>query len=156
MIDFFARVGNLHRTLSERRGPFVLFGVFMREGSLGLWDLVVSAGWTRDDGTDEYERLRQEFFEELQSELGPEHLVSLSIAVLLSPNEPFVRAFEGITVRGGKASIDPRASIDAVLNLGHRWPELRDWAINGMEFRRIVLYESEPVAEPAELALAAR
>lgn len=33
------------RKIEERRGPFVLVGLLLREDSAGMWDLVISAPW---------------------------------------------------------------------------------------------------------------
>jgi hypothetical protein len=40
---------DLERTLSDEKGPFELFGLFLREGASDKWDLVVAAGWFADD-----------------------------------------------------------------------------------------------------------
>lgn len=53
-LDRFQR---LERELSERYGPFTLFGLFYFEDSLWHWDLVVSAPWLLDNRQQAYEIL---------------------------------------------------------------------------------------------------
>ncbi len=40
---------NLEQRLEEEKGPFKLFGIFLREESPGRWDLLVSSPWIDDN-----------------------------------------------------------------------------------------------------------
>ena len=57
------KLRSLMERVEARRGRFTLFGVFLREDSPGLWDLVIAAPWLQSD---EPKALR-EFAKELVS-----------------------------------------------------------------------------------------
>jgi hypothetical protein len=71
------------KKIEARKGPFTLFGVFMREESPGLWDLVVAAPWLE---TGKREAFR-ELVEEMQDTFGDEVLL-FSRVVTLNQNDP--------------------------------------------------------------------
>src|SRR3954466_14542756 len=49
MRDLAEKLRGLERTLSEEKGPFNLFALFLREDAPDVWDLVVAAKWIEDD-----------------------------------------------------------------------------------------------------------
>ena len=50
MRDLAEKLRRLEQTLSEEKGPFNLFALFLREDAPGVWDLVVAAKWIEADG----------------------------------------------------------------------------------------------------------
>lgn len=77
------KLQKLMKQVEARKGPFTLFGVFMREDSPGLWDLVVSAPWL------EAGRLKAlgEFTEEMSKALGQDDVMSFSRIVTLNHDD---------------------------------------------------------------------
>jgi hypothetical protein len=49
MKDLAEKLRGLERTLSEEKGAFNLFALFLREDAPDVWDLVVAAKWIDDD-----------------------------------------------------------------------------------------------------------
>jgi len=43
------KLRNIERELSQSKGPFELFALFLREDAPGKWDLIISADWARSD-----------------------------------------------------------------------------------------------------------
>jgi hypothetical protein len=80
----------LHRVLKSieaKHGPFVLAGLFMREDSPGLWDLVVSAPWLQ-----RWDLVALRRFVRLLSEaLGQQEILSLSRIVTFNRNDPALK-----------------------------------------------------------------
>jgi hypothetical protein len=76
------------KKLETKKGPFTLFGLFLREESPGLWDLVVSAPWL--EGSSKLAVLR-ELAKELADEFGEKELMSFSRIITLDRDEPLLQ-----------------------------------------------------------------
>ena len=88
MIEYVAKLEVVARAVEVKRGPFALFGLFMREDSPRLWDLVVSAPWLEEGGL----TALREFVKTLASVIGQEAVRSLSRVVTLNRDEPALHA----------------------------------------------------------------
>jgi hypothetical protein len=82
-----AKLGEVLDSIEAEHGPFVLAGLFMREDSPGLWDLVVSAPWLRRGKLPALEK----FVRRLSDSLGQEAVFSLSRIVTLNPTDPILK-----------------------------------------------------------------
>ena len=82
------KLRKLMKRIEAQRGPFVLFGLFMREDSPGKWDLVLAAPWL------ERGRLKAlgEFVKELSGTFGEEDVLSLSRIVTLNSDDAALHA----------------------------------------------------------------
>jgi predicted sugar kinase len=74
-------------SLETEHGPFVLAGLFMREDSPGLWDLVVSAPWLQRGKLGALEK----FVKRLSNSLGQEEVFRLSRIVTLNRTDPALK-----------------------------------------------------------------
>jgi len=78
----------VEQQISQEKGPFSLFALFLREDAQDKWDLVASAPWL--------EKNKQEAFQFLanliRSALSPDELLSLSRIVLVDHNDPALDA----------------------------------------------------------------
>ena len=74
-------------SLETEHGPFVLAGLFMREDSPGLWDLVVSAPWLQRGKLAALEK----FVKRLSNSLGQEEVFRLSRIVTLNRTDPALK-----------------------------------------------------------------
>ncbi len=45
MMEYVRQLEKVASTIEATRGPFTLFGLFMREDAPGRWELVASAPW---------------------------------------------------------------------------------------------------------------
>jgi hypothetical protein len=78
------KLQKLMKQVEARKGRFTFFGVFMREDSPGLWDLVVSAPWLESG---RLEALR-ELAEEMSEVFGRDEVLSFSRIVTLNQDDP--------------------------------------------------------------------
>lgn len=63
MIDKFKEIES---SLSEEKGEFNLFALFLREDSANKWDLLVSADWIEDNKSDSLQLIAQKVQEHLE------------------------------------------------------------------------------------------
>lgn len=80
----------LERVISEEKGPFDLFALFLRHDSLLVWDLIVSASWLTVDEKAGLGYLAKK----LQESLTPEELVTISRIVILGEDSPILRSVQ--------------------------------------------------------------
>ena len=85
------------RKIGTEKGPLDFLGLFLREDSLDLWDLVISAPWLRADERAAFEYVANKLREELTSE----EMAGLSRIVILehggAAQDPFRMRYEGHT-----------------------------------------------------------
>src|SRR5687767_13347838 len=76
LMENFVKV---EKTLSEKKGPFRLFALFLRSDAPGVWDLVVSAPWADGSRTEVLNSIASE----MKSQLPPQlvNLVSRIVVV---------------------------------------------------------------------------
>jgi hypothetical protein len=97
-----------HR-ISTLKGPFDLFGIFLRDDAPGVWDLVVAAPWLKDSNMKSLDFLAGE----LQRTLRVEDLMKLSGIQIISPQTPINFETAGV----------PRAQATG---------EMREFSFNGI------------------------
>jgi hypothetical protein len=90
------------KEMAEEKGPFVLFGLFLREDSSDLWDLLVSASWISKD--------KEESLRYIAGKTGkallPEEVLTLSRIVVIEEDNPALDALIGaIRIEHGVAEI---------------------------------------------------
>ena len=88
--------------ISDEKGGFALFGLFLRQEAVDRWDLVVSAPWfgAHDKKALDY------IAKELKSRLLPEELISLSRIVLLDQGNPGLEAIHlAFSVEHGRVEL---------------------------------------------------
>lgn len=100
--DLVNNFSRLESRISEKKGDFTLFALFLREDVADRWDLMVSAPWV---GTDRKGAL-QYFVDEIRSFLGPEDLTVLARIVIVDPNDVAVQNLNrAISVEHGRTEI---------------------------------------------------
>lgn len=77
---------SIEKEAAEEKGSFVLFGLFEREDTPNMWDVVISASWLDVKKKENYDY----FARKITAKLNPQEVVMLSRIVLLTPSEPFV------------------------------------------------------------------
>lgn len=107
-------LSRLERAVSQEKGPFSLFGLFLRDESPARWDLVASAPWIERDRGAALEWLA----DQVQSALSVEEITSISRIVLVDPFDPSVTA------------------INRTVRVEHDAVELRDAEFFGHHMRR--------------------
>lgn len=76
------------RDIAEEKGPFTLFGIFMRTDAPGTWDLVVAAPWLQQGKLKALSELTQR----LSRILGEKSLQQFSRIVTLDEDNPGLHA----------------------------------------------------------------
>ena len=90
MKDFAEKFRAIESELSEQKGPFNLFALFLREGSPSTWDLLINAPWAEDNKSDALKLIAKQ----VTDQLGSSGMTYLSRIVLIEPDNP---GFEAIT-----------------------------------------------------------
>src|SRR5690349_10740210 len=88
MNELIKKLSPLEKEISEERGDFSLFALFLREDSPDRWDVVISAPWF---GGDEKSAL-QYMAKKLRSRLRPQDLLRISRIVIVESNDESLRA----------------------------------------------------------------
>ena len=133
MSEFIEKFKAIEKTIADEKGGIVLFSLFVREESIGKWDVVISAPWTRENWPEPLDYV----IGVTHSRLTPAEIISLSAFFLLEPSEPFVR------------------EVNQMVQVEHGLVELRDVVLNGMAMTRAYIITSRPVdraGAPLELA----
>jgi len=94
----------LEQEVSEEKGEFSLFGLFLREDAQDedKWDLLVSALWLDADKKESLAYLAKE----IQKRLEPDELMSISRIVVLEKGDPILEAIhKAVKVKHGKVEV---------------------------------------------------
>lgn len=96
------KLQNVEKSLSESKGQFELFALFLREDSPNKWDLLISADWARGDKKASINII----VEEIRKVLSDQELLMLSRLIILDKNEPALKAIhKAMHVEHGLAEI---------------------------------------------------
>ena len=121
MKELLQKLVTLEKDLSTEKGGFLLFGLFLREDSVDLWDLVISAPWLEPHGKKSLNLIAGE----LKSRLETDELLSISRIILLEPNNSGMNA------------------IHRAVATEHGRVELQDTAFFGMQMRHAYIITSK-------------
>ena len=102
MKELVDKLVSLERDVSDERGKFYLFALFLREDAQDKWDLMVSAPWIQADKKEALNYLATQ----IQSRLIPAELIRSSRIVLIDTDNPALEAInKAIGVEHGKAEV---------------------------------------------------
>lgn len=87
-MQFIRQFVSMEKKISEEKGDFNLFALILRDDSIDIWDLVISADWVLEDR----KKSLDYFVDQIKRNIGEDVLLNLSRIVLLDPNESFVLA----------------------------------------------------------------
>lgn len=90
MKEFVDHLVNIERALAEKKGPFNLFALFLREDAPDKWDLLVAASWLVRNKPDSLKYVAQK----LQKALSKNDLLKLSRIVIIDHGNPALDAFQ--------------------------------------------------------------
>jgi len=94
----------LEREVSDKKGEFSLFGLFLREDAQDedKWDLLVSALWLDDDKKEGLTYLAKE----IQERLEPNEILTISRIVVLERGDPILEAIhKAVKVKHGEVEV---------------------------------------------------
>jgi hypothetical protein len=90
MNDFVKVLQKIERSLSEEKGMFTLFALFVLEETPGRWDLLVAAPWIQKNTAVGRRRVA----EELQESLSRQELRNLSNLIIVDQDNPGLAALQ--------------------------------------------------------------
>jgi hypothetical protein len=88
MENIIEKIKSIKDELVEAHGPFRLFGLFLREDSVGNWDLVVSSDWACDNRN----RAIREISDLVSKKLDIDDLTKLSSVFVVEKNIPLIQS----------------------------------------------------------------
>jgi hypothetical protein len=92
----------VEKSLSESKGQFELFALFLREDSPNKWDLLISADWARANKKASINTI----VEEIRKVLTDQELLMLSRIIILDKDDAALKAIhQGMRVEHGLAEI---------------------------------------------------
>jgi len=92
----------VEKILSDAKGGFELFALFLREDSPNKWDLLISSDWARNNK----KASLQLIIKEIQKVLSNQEQVMLSRVIVLDKDDDALKALHGgIQVEHGLAEI---------------------------------------------------
>jgi len=92
----------VEKILSDSKGEFELFALFLREDAPNKWDLLISSDWARDNK----KASLQLIIKEIQKVLSKQEQVMLSRLIILEKDDVVLKALHGaMHVEHGLAEI---------------------------------------------------
>ncbi len=104
----------IEKYLANQKGEFKLFALFLRDGSPGKWDVLVSARWIDANK----QQALKIITEQLTTKLNKEELISLSRVVIINQDN------------------DALSTINQFLPLGNKIAEIQDKNFFGLDIKQ--------------------
>jgi hypothetical protein len=102
MRELAEKLGRLERILSDEKGPFNLFALFLREDAPDVWDLVVAAKWIEHDRPSALADISRR----VRSSLHPDEITKISRVVVVESTDPALKAItSGMSIDHGLAEV---------------------------------------------------
>jgi hypothetical protein len=120
MKEIIEKFKTIEKELSEEKGEFNLFALFLREDSANKWDLLVSADWIIENKSETLKLITNK----VQEHLEKKELVNLSRIVLIEENNPSLEAFH------------------RAINVEHGSTEIRDRNFFGLQIKHAIIITS--------------
>ena len=103
MNTIIEKLHDLERKISEDKGQFSLFALFLREDAQDKWDLLAAAPWIEHNKKDSLNYL----VNRLRTTLTPDELLSLSRIVFVDDGTPSLDALhKAISIEHGTAEVE--------------------------------------------------
>jgi hypothetical protein len=102
MKEVAEKLRKTEKALSEAKGPFDLFALFLREDAPDVWDLLVAGHWIEADKT----KALRAISKRVQRDLSAEELKKISRIVIIDKNNPSLNAVtSALGVKHGLADV---------------------------------------------------
>ncbi|MCB2141170.1 hypothetical protein KQH27_00515 [bacterium] len=117
---------SVEKRISDKKGAFQLFALFLREDASDVWDLVVSASWAFKNKTVSLQYLSSQ----LNKTLSQSQMLKLSRIVIIEPDNPALEAMH------------------KAMQIEHGSAELKDCNFFGLQIKRAFVITSKRIAPP--------
>jgi hypothetical protein len=121
----------LERKVSQEKGDFALFALFLREDALDKWDLIVAAPWIESDR----KKALPYIANQIQKTLKPEELSLLSRIVLIDHDNPALE------------------SINRALHIEHDGANVQDTNFFGLQIKHAYIITSQRLNVTTEVSV---
>lgn len=111
----------LEKTMSQEKGPFDLFALFLREDAPDKWDLVIVAKWVEKNK----QKALKYISDALQKSLTQTELLKLSRIAIIDENNPALEVFQ------------------RAMRVGHGLAEIKDSNFFGLQIKHVYLITSQ-------------
>ena len=102
MKEIAEKLKSMEVSISEKKGPFDLFALFLREDAPDRWDLVVAANWIEKNKQEALKFISRE----VSATLTPNELIKLSRITIIDESNPALEALtKSMGVEHGLAEI---------------------------------------------------
>ncbi|MEK8021098.1 MAG: hypothetical protein VSS75_029860, partial [Candidatus Parabeggiatoa sp.] len=102
MNELIQKMISIEKYLARQKGDFRLFALFLRDGSPGKWDVLVSANWIDANK----QQALKVIIEQLTTQLDKDELMSLSrVVVIKKDNEGLPAINQFMPVKNGMTEI---------------------------------------------------
>jgi hypothetical protein len=112
---------DIEKELSESKGPFELFALFLREDASEKWDLVVSSDWARENKKEAIDTI----VGKIRSIFSDEEMLMLSRLIVLEKDDAALKA------------------IHSAMRVEHGLAEVSDSNFFGLEIKHAYLITSK-------------
>lgn len=102
MKELLPRFIELEKAISEERGGFAVFALFLREDAVDKWDLILAAPWIEEERKEALSYVTSK----VQEAFTADELSRISRIVLIDLVNPAVEAVnQAVTVKHGQAEV---------------------------------------------------
>jgi len=102
MKELIDKLIKVEKDISDEKGQFLLFALFLREDAPNLWDLMIAANWVEKNKAESLKYISAY----LNKNLKPDELINLSRIVLIDSDNPALGAIhKAIHIEHGSAEI---------------------------------------------------
>ncbi len=129
MKELLGKFVELERSLSQEKGDFSLFALFLREDASDKWDLIVAAPWIEAHRKEALAYITTQ----IQQLFNSEELVRLSRVVLVDQSNPAIEA------------------INQAIKCRHGQNEVRDSDFFGLQIKHAYVITSQRLNVDAEV-----
>lgn len=126
MKELLEKFVDLERSLSEEKGDFALFALFLREDAVDKWDLILAAPWIEEDR----KAALSEITKRIQGSFETEELSTLSRIVLVDLTNPAVEA------------------VNRAVRIQHGQAEVANSTFFGLQIKHAYIISSERIEQP--------
>jgi hypothetical protein len=148
MRELLGKFVELERRLSQERGEFSLFALFLREDASDKWDLVISAPWIEADRKEALAFITNR----IQQTFTPDELSHLSRVVPVEQTNPSLEAInDALTVVLMDRANPAVGAINQALRLQHGQAEVRDSKFFGLQIKHAYIITSQRLNVDAEV-----
>ena len=111
------KLQSVEKTLSDSKGPFELFALFLREDAPNKWDLLISSDWARNDK----KAALNSIISEIQKILTQQEQLMLSRLIILKKDDKALNA------------------LHSAMHVEHGMAEISDSNFNGLAIKHAYL-----------------